>query len=91
VRPDTVSALERGESTGIRFETLAGLCEVLECSPGDLLAVEHDAHRVPMLAGPDEDTIVETRLQRPGHRVDGASFLAELLKAAGRSNARADA
>ncbi|MGH2350157.1 MAG: helix-turn-helix domain-containing protein [Chloroflexota bacterium] len=80
VRADTVSALERGDSAGIRFDTLAGLCEVLECQPGDLFELERDAHRVPLLGGPDEDEIVERRLREPGRRVDGPSFLAELLK-----------
>ncbi|MBI3977700.1 MAG: helix-turn-helix domain-containing protein [Chloroflexi bacterium] len=32
LRPDTVSALERGESAGIRFDTLARLC-VAQTSP----------------------------------------------------------
>ena len=80
VRPDTISALERGESAGIRFDTLARLCEVLECDPGDLFEVEEDFHRVPVLGGPDEDDVVRQRLQQPGQRVDGPSFVAELLK-----------
>jgi putative transcriptional regulator len=91
VRPDTVSALERGESAGIRFDTLAGLCEVLDCEPGDLLAVERDTHRLPVLGGPDEDTVVEARLKHTGRRVDGPSFVAELLRASGRPNGRANA
>jgi putative transcriptional regulator len=32
--PDTISALERGETSDIQFETLARLCETLECEPG---------------------------------------------------------
>lgn len=63
VRPDTISALERGESTGIRFDTLARLCEVLECDPGDLFEVEEDFHRVPVLGGPDEDDLARQRLR----------------------------
>lgn len=82
MRPDTISALERGKSTGIQFETLARLCDVLDCEPGDLLDVERDrdTHEVPVLGGPDEDAILEERLRSRGKVVDGPSFLAELLK-----------
>ncbi len=80
VRPDTLSALERGESAGIRFETLIRLCDVLGCEPGDLFELASDGHQIPVLGGPDEDDLVRQRLQEPGRRVDGASFLAELLK-----------
>lgn len=82
VRPDTISALERGETAGIRFDTLARLCEVLDCEPGDLFELEQDAHRIPVLGGPDEDELVRGRLLEPGRRVDGPSFLAELLSVA---------
>jgi putative transcriptional regulator len=82
VRPDTVSALERGESTGIRFDTLVRLCEALDCSPGDLLEVEADSHSVPVLGGPDEDEILRERLAEPGRSVDGPTFIAELLEEA---------
>jgi len=42
IRPDTVSALERGAVRGIRFETLARLCEVLGCEPGDLFELDRN-------------------------------------------------
>ncbi len=32
-----LSLLKSGKVKGVRFETLAKLCEVLECKPGDLL------------------------------------------------------
>lgn len=32
-----LSLLKSGKVKGIRFETLAKICEYLECSPGDLL------------------------------------------------------
>jgi putative transcriptional regulator len=83
VRPDTISALERGQTTGIHFETLARLCDVLDCQPGDLFTVEHDPHHVPVLGGPDEDEIIRERLMHPGRRVDGASFVAELQRLVG--------
>jgi len=32
-----LSLLKSGKVKGVRFETLAKICEVLECQPGDLL------------------------------------------------------
>jgi putative transcriptional regulator len=32
-----VSLLKSGRVKGMRFETLAKICEVLDCQPGDLL------------------------------------------------------
>jgi putative transcriptional regulator len=90
VRPDTVSALERGQSAGIRFDTLARLCDVLGCEPGEIFEFERDSHQAPVLGGPDEDEIVRQRLRDPGRRVDGASFVAELLKETHERAQRAD-
>jgi putative transcriptional regulator len=80
VRPDTISALERGKTTGIQFDTLARLCEVLDCQPGDLFEFEVDDHQIPVLGGPDEDELILSRLQQSTTLVDGPSFLAELTK-----------
>ena len=38
-----VSMLRTGRARGVRFDTLARICEVLDCQPGDLLA--HRAER----------------------------------------------
>jgi putative transcriptional regulator len=35
-----VSILKNGRARAIRFSTLAAICEVLECQPGDLLTFE---------------------------------------------------
>lgn len=35
-----LSLLRTGKVRGVRFETLAALCDALECQPGDLLAAE---------------------------------------------------
>ncbi len=35
-----LSLLKQGKVKGVRFETLARICEFLECQPGDLLAFE---------------------------------------------------
>lgn len=84
VRPDTISALERGESQGIHFDTLARLCEALDCQPGDILELASDGHRVPVLGGAEEDIVLRQRLRElaEGPRVDGPTFIAELLRLA---------
>jgi putative transcriptional regulator len=35
-----LSILKRSKAKAIRFSTLIALCEALECTPGDLLALE---------------------------------------------------
>jgi len=35
-----VSLLKSGSVKGVRFETLARICEVLDCQPGDILRYE---------------------------------------------------
>ncbi|WP_273463623.1 helix-turn-helix transcriptional regulator [Sandarakinorhabdus limnophila] len=41
-----LSLLKSGKVKGVRFDTLAKLCRVLDCQPGDLLAFDSN--------GPDE-------------------------------------
>lgn len=38
-----LSLLKSGKVKGIRFETLSRICQVLGCSPGDLLEYQPDA------------------------------------------------
>lgn len=40
ITEQNISLLKSGKVKGIRFETLARICEVLDCQPGDLLEVE---------------------------------------------------
>ncbi len=35
-----LSLLKTGKAKGVRFETLAAICSVLDCQPGDLLVFE---------------------------------------------------
>ncbi len=35
-----VSLLKSGKVKGVRFETLAKICDVLDCQPGDILRFE---------------------------------------------------
>ena len=37
ITEQNLSLLKSGKVKGIRFETLAAICAVLECQPGDLL------------------------------------------------------
>ncbi len=37
-----LSLLKRGKVKGVRFETLAAICDYLECQPGDLLEYRPD-------------------------------------------------
>jgi putative transcriptional regulator len=38
-----LSLLKSGRVKGVRFETLAKICEVLDCQPADLLEYRKDA------------------------------------------------
>jgi putative transcriptional regulator len=40
-----VSLLKSGRVKGVRFETLARICEVLECQPADLLEYQRGNER----------------------------------------------
>ena len=37
ITESNLSLLKRGKVKGVRFQTLAAICEYLECQPGDLL------------------------------------------------------
>ncbi len=38
-----LSMLKTGKVKGVRFETLAKICEALDCQPGDILSFAPDA------------------------------------------------
>jgi len=40
ITEQNLSLLKSGKVKGVRFETLAKICDVLECQPGDLLEAE---------------------------------------------------
>lgn len=42
ITEQNVSLLKSGKVKGIRFETLARICEVLECQPADILVYRAD-------------------------------------------------
>ncbi|MGW9432675.1 helix-turn-helix domain-containing protein [Streptomyces decoyicus] len=43
ITPANLAVLKNGRAKAVRFTTLAALCEVLECQPGDLLRWAPDA------------------------------------------------
>ncbi len=40
ITQQNISLLKSGKVRGVRFETLARICEVLDCQPGDILSYE---------------------------------------------------
>ena len=45
ITPANLAVLKNGRAKAVRFATLAALCEVLECQPGDLLRWEAEDAR----------------------------------------------
>ena len=45
ITPANLAVLKNGRAKAVRFATLAALCEVLKCQPGDLLRWEAGGHR----------------------------------------------
>jgi len=43
ITPANLAVLKNGRAKAVRFTTLAALCEVLDCQPGDLLRWEADS------------------------------------------------
>ena len=41
-----LSLLRQGKVKGVRFETLAKICDYLDCQPGDLLVFEKTESRI---------------------------------------------
>jgi putative transcriptional regulator len=64
ITPANLAVLKNGRAKAVRFTTLAALCEVLDCQPGDLLRWEPDA--VPDDAVPEE--IQQPPVEPGGHR-----------------------
>ncbi|MFJ4095135.1 helix-turn-helix domain-containing protein [Kitasatospora sp. NPDC089913] len=42
ITPANLAVLKNGRAKAVRFSTLAALCEVLDCQPGDLLRWEDE-------------------------------------------------
>ncbi len=60
ITPANLAVLKNGRAKAVRFTTLAALCEVLDCQPGDLLRWEDEyaarvgrvlgAHKIPLIS-----------------------------------------
>ena len=58
ITPANLAVLKNGRAKAVRFATLAALCEVLDCQPGDLLRWEaDDPRRAPRAVVATPDTI----------------------------------
>jgi putative transcriptional regulator len=47
ITPANLAVLKNGRAKAVRFTTLAALCEVLDCQPGDLLRWEPEEEASP--------------------------------------------
>ncbi|MEV7543947.1 helix-turn-helix transcriptional regulator [Streptomyces sp. NPDC089915] len=56
ITPANLAVLKNGRAKAVRFATLAALCEVLECQPGDLLRWEPEDAEAGAQAGLDPST-----------------------------------
>ncbi len=53
ITPANLAVLKNGRAKAVRFATLAALCDVLKCQPGDLLRwVAEDARTDDLRQGP---------------------------------------
>ncbi|MEU5364252.1 helix-turn-helix transcriptional regulator [Streptomyces sp. NPDC005925] len=56
ITPANLAVLKNGRAKAVRFTTLAALCEVLECQPGDLLRWETEEPGAAVRTGHPEHT-----------------------------------
>ncbi|MCT4354681.1 helix-turn-helix transcriptional regulator [Streptomyces sp. Je 1-79] len=63
ITPANLAVLKNGRAKAVRFTTLAALCEVLDCQPGDLLRWE---------PGPEDDSAAGSGRGSEGGSVDGS-------------------
>lgn len=47
ITEQNISLLKSGKVRGVRFDTLAAICQALDCQPGDLLEYQPDAEHGP--------------------------------------------
>ncbi|WP_405607235.1 helix-turn-helix domain-containing protein [Streptomyces sp. NBC_00076] len=59
ITPANLAVLKNGRAKAVRFATLAALCEVLQCQPGDLLRWEAEDLRA-------DDVPQGERVKTPG-------------------------
>ena len=47
ISEQNLSLLKSGKVHGVRFRTLAAICDALDCSPGDILTISKPSNREP--------------------------------------------
>lgn len=57
ITPANIAVLKNGRAKAVRFTTLAALCQVLDCQPGDLMRWE-----------PSQGADVDNSTDRAAHR-----------------------
>jgi len=55
ITEQNISLLKSGKVRGVRFETLAAICEVLQCQPGDILEYRPHEGETPAVEAPGDD------------------------------------
>ncbi|MEU3726145.1 helix-turn-helix transcriptional regulator [Streptomyces sp. NPDC031705] len=66
ITPANLAVLKNGRAKAVRFATLAALCEVLECQPGDLLRWEREE-----TAGREPEALAQGRSEPLSRSDDG--------------------
>jgi putative transcriptional regulator len=67
ITPANLAVLKNGRAKAVRFSTLAALCEVLECQPGDLMRWEAEPARVKAPLGSPGGFVTAPPPPQPGH------------------------
>ena len=66
ITPANLAVLKNGRAKAVRFATLAALCEVLRCQPGDLLRWEAEDGRAAANAStPPAGEVAVSRFEDP--------------------------
>ncbi len=66
ITPANLAVLKNGRAKAVRFTTLAALCDVLDCQPGDLLRWEPEAEPQPKETEADGTASRPDAVGRPG-------------------------
>ena len=66
ITPANLAVLKNGRAKAVRFTTLAALCDVLDCQPGDLLRWEPEPGPQPKEAEADGTASRPDAVGRPG-------------------------
>jgi putative transcriptional regulator len=65
ITPANLAVLKNGRAKAVRFTTLAALCEVLDCQPGDLLRWEPADAEIAADAEPADDAEAAAPRRQP--------------------------